>query len=438
MPRTLARWLARCAALVVAAARLCCACTPDDGDADHPFTERELARIHEASPLPPAAPDPTNAVESDPRAARLGQFLFFDPRLSPAGVACATCHDPALGFGDGVALSEGIARLARNAPTLWNATYQRWYFWDGRSDSLWAQAMKPLEAPAEMGSSRTWAVRLIASDAALREAYEAIFGVLPPALAAPEALPEHARPVAEDPLHPHQAAWDALSEGEREAINRVASNLAKAIAAYEHRLVTGVTPFDRYVEGLRDGDEAKRAAMTPAAVRGLALFMGRAECWSCHNGPTLSDGAFHNLGLAAHAELPLDYGRGKGIFQILGDEFNGLGPYSDAPEAAENDKLRHLKIDLRAQDGAFKTPGLRNVALTAPYMHDGRFATLEEVVRFYSTLEDEPSQAGHREETLFALELSDAEIADLVAFLEALTEVEPVDASLRVPPPSPR
>ncbi|MCL4211634.1 MAG: hypothetical protein KJZ68_13350, partial [Phycisphaerales bacterium] len=171
------------------------------GDAPE-FTEIEIRRIlqHEWRAIPP---DPTNRFADDPRAAHFGQYLFFDTRFSANGqVSCATCHDPAKGFADGLPLGKGLAELTRHSMTLWNVGRNRWFFWDGRIDTLWAQALQPFENAMEMGTNRVRVVRQIASDPVLREAYEALFGSLPGGEAMSQ-FPPDARPVPDDPDHPH-------------------------------------------------------------------------------------------------------------------------------------------------------------------------------------------------------------------------------------------
>ncbi|MEL6906135.1 MAG: cytochrome-c peroxidase, partial [Planctomycetota bacterium] len=155
------------------------------GVLDLPVDARLAARLASFSPLPPVPPDPTNRVADDPSAALLGQALFFDERLSANGrVSCATCHDPDRGFTDGRELAFGLAEGRRKTPTLWNAAHHRWLTWDGRADSLWMQALDPIEDPTEMGATRTDVARIVRDDEDLRALYEASLGALP------EALPE--------------------------------------------------------------------------------------------------------------------------------------------------------------------------------------------------------------------------------------------------------
>lgn len=384
------------------------------------FSDTERARIAGLSPLQTPPPDPTNAVADDPAAALLGQRLFFDARLSANGeVSCASCHRPEHGFADPRPLSQGIGTTGRHAPTLLNVGHQQWLFWDGRADSLWAQALGPLEAPHEHGSSRLALAHLLRDDAALRDAYQQLFGPLPP-LEDAARFPPEGRPVPGEPDHPHQRAWDAMASEDRQAVNQVAVNAAKAIAAYQRRLVTGTTPFDRFAQGLETGDAEALAALPPAAQRGLKLFVGRANCVACHFGPDFSDGEFHNLGLPSRPWLPAeDIGRFAGAASVKSTPFNARGAYSDAPDSEQAAEVRFLARQ-EENRGQLKTPPLRGVARTPPYMHGGQFDTLEEVVRFYSELPG-AAAVGHREDTLQPLDLTDREVADLVSFLEALT-----------------
>ncbi len=378
--------------------------------------------------------DETNAVVDDERAARLGQFLFFDARLSQNGqVSCASCHMPDHGFAMPSPLGRGLDDTPRHVPSLLNAAFHHWYNWDGSTDSLWAQALGPLESPKEMAFTRTGLAHHIHADAELRRAYEAIFGELPK-LSETARFPEHARPVPDDPEHPHHKAWAAMQPADRRAINRVLTNTTKAIAAYQTKLVRKNAPFDTFVEGLEEGDEAKLAALSESAKRGAELFVGKANCVACHTGPNFTDGTFHNLGLGPREWISKDEGRWDGVSAVSKSEFNAVGPYSDKTDGKRAQWIEFL-TRTSEDHGQFKTPTLRNVELTAPYMHGGQFETLEEVVRFYSTL-DEPVQLGHREEMLVPLGLTERDIDDLVAFLHSLTG-EALPAELTRQPPSP-
>lgn len=422
----------RRAALALAALALgVAAAVPPEEEVE--FSATEVRRLVQHTGLGAPPPDPTNAWADDDGAARLGQRLFFDTRLSANGeLSCASCHDPAQGFADGRQLAQGLGTTPRHAPSLWNAAFQRWYFWDGRVDTLWGQAMQPLENPLELGASRTALARLVGADETLRGEYEAVFGALPEVLDA-ATLPEQARPVPEDARHDHARAWEALAPERRAAVEEVAVRALKAIAAYERRLVSARAPFDVFAEGLREGDPEKIAALSPGARRGAKLFVGAGRCRTCHSGPNFSDGEFHDIGIAPlGGGRATDDGRFGGLERLLADPFNSASPHSDDREGEKARALASLVVGPQSW-GEFKTPSLRNVARTAPYMHQGQLASLEDVVHFYSTLEGMLPAGHHAESILLPLDLDEGERADLLAFLRSLTD-EALDPALLGPP----
>ena len=421
--------LVRCAALGAA---------QDEAPAPaHPFSAEELARVFAYSPPPPPPPDPTNAWADDPAAARFGQWVFFDERFSGNGtLSCASCHDPGLGFADARPLpiaspaATSEAPVQRHTMSLWNVAHNRWFFWDGRADSLWAQALIPLEEEREHGGSRLQYAQLIARDPELRAAYEAIFGALP-ALEDAERFPREGRPVPEDPEHPHARAWASMAPEDRAAVDRVFVHLGKAIAAYERLLVSQPAPFDWYVGSLRAGGPRPNI-FGLSAERGLKLFVGEAGCFQCHHGPLFTDYEFHDAraphGLGGD---PNDPGRYRGIELLRQSPFGVAGAHSDDPEGPQSFLVEFLSP--KGHDwGVFKTPSLRNVATSAPYMHHGQFAELHDVVRFYSTRRGERS-APHADPLLRPLSLSEQEIDDLVAFLASLTNTGLPVELLRAP-----
>jgi len=386
-------------------------------DAPVEFTPQELRRILAHSPLGPLPVDPTNAVADDPAAIALGERLFFDRRFSPNGeVSCATCHDPARGWSNGAPRGRGLGTTARHVPTLWNVGYNRWYNWDGGADTLWMQAIGPWEHPDEVGGDRVRFAHIVYRDPSLRRSYEQLFGAMP-ALDDAHVFPPHARPWPAQPQAQMNRAWERMSAQHRKAVNQVLTNLTKALAAYERRITNNHAPFDAFVDGLRENDARKRGTLPAAAQRGLKLFVGKANCSTCHSGPNFSDGEFHDLRLPEHSAAPLDAGRYAGVQALLKSEFAGHQAFSDD---ARHARTRFLAA--RADSwGQFKTPTLRGVAQTAPYMHNGAFATLPEVVRFYSTLERAAPRGHHDEGVLKPLNLTPREQADLVAFLQALS-----------------
>lgn len=404
------------------------ACAPPPAEPLVELSEEERGRAIASARLGPPPPATTNRVADDPDARRFGQALFYEVRLSPEQVSCASCHPPDGGFGRG---EVQISRLVRrHVPTLWNVGHQRWLTWDGHRDSLWAQVAGPLEHPAEMASDRLYLAHTLYADSALREAYERLFGPLPD-LDDEVRFPPRGRPGAdaEDPL---VAAWADMAKADQDAIDDVLVNAAKALAAYQRQILSGETRFDVFAAGLEEGDPDKLTALDEKEQLGLKLFVGRAQCHMCHTGPLFSDREFHNIGLEPRPGSQHDIGRIAGVDRVLRDPMNARSRHSDDATGEAADRIRFLAATSE-QEGQFKTPPLRNVALTAPYMHDGRFQTLEEVVRFYSELGETPP-FGHREDSLMVLDLSDAEVDALAAFLRALTNPAFPAALVGIPP----
>ena len=300
--------------------------------------------------LPDALPPSRgNAHADDPAAAALGHRLFFDTSLSTTGVSCASCHAPEHAFAQDTAVSEVIVGMpgTRNSPSLMVAARNEgFWLWDGAADSLWSQPLFAIENPIEMASSRLALAHHVAEDPALRAGYESVFGALP-------LLSDGARfPPAGRPGDP---AWSAMTEADRFAIDEVAANVGKALEAYLRRIASGPSRLDRYL----DGD---RSALDHVEKRGLVRFV-RGGCILCHDGPMLTDDAFH---VAAMEDD--DRGRAAGIETLLASPFNGAGLHTDPGTRAP------LALPLGPVEGderAFRTPSLRNVALTAPYTHDG-------------------------------------------------------------------
>ena len=361
-----------------------------------PWSDAELRTLGSLwfGALPPVPEDPTNAVADLPRAQRLGRRLFFDVRLSANNaVSCATCHRPERRFTDGLPLAVGLGRGQFNTPSLVGAAYSPWQFWDGRKDSLWAQAASPLESPIEQGASRAAIARLIAADPEYRTAYVALFGPLPD-------LPKGEPAGVAD-------AW---------AVTEVFVNAAKAIAAYQRLLLPGESRFDRYAASLVQpaASPGTDAALSRMEMEGLRLFMGKAQCLNCHNGPLFTNHEFHNTGpLPVPGGLP-DLGRIAGAQLVRNDPFNCLGPHSDAAvdDCAE---LRFMRTGAELL-GARKTPSLRNLGGTEPHMHAGQMASLGEVLQHYNRAPN--AIIGHNEAN--PLNLLPYELKRLEAFLLSL------------------
>jgi cytochrome c peroxidase len=348
----------------------------------------EIRLVLRHGPWPqPVLRDPSNRVSGDPAAIALGARLFFDARLSTnASVACASCHVPARAWTDGRARARGLGDLDRNTPTVLDAGLGRWFGWDGAADSLWAFAVKPLLHPAEMGATARQVAGVVRDDRTLACLYREAYRAAPP------------------------------SDDERLLVDT-----AKALAAYVETLRSGRTPFDDYRDALARGDKSAMARYPAAAQRGLKLFVGKGSCSVCHFGPAFTNGEFHEIGIPfALGPGRVDAGRHEGIKRLRSDPLNLLGKFSDDASGASATKTRHVE-PTHASFGQFKTPGLRNVALTAPYMHNGRLATLRDVVKHYSELDvDRVHSDG--EALLRPLRLSDGETDDLVAFLESLAD----------------
>jgi len=379
--------------------------------------ERQLLATLYLDPKARPPNSASNRVADDPKAARLGELLFFDERLSADGeMSCASCHQPDRYFTDGKPRGVGVRRTGRNTPTVVGAAYLAWQYWDGRRDSLWSQALVPFESADEMGSSRLAVVREVGLDEEYLPLYESIFGDFPYEVLSPD-LPEHAGPLGDVET---RAAWQRIAPDLTKLINTVYVNIGKAIAAYERTLQAPASRFDRYVSALIAGDRRAHMLLDPDELAGLELFLDaeRTHCLRCHNGPWLTNGGFHNIGTGTFSGAELDFGRVYGLRSVIMDEFNCLGPYSDAkPEDCR--ELRFLNRNSHVPlEGAFKVPGLRNLEVTAPYMHDGRFADLEAVIEFYRKPPDKSQDGDHE---LLPLDITDVEARQLVAFLRALS-----------------
>ena len=372
--------------------------------------ERALLRSLSLASLGPVPADPSNRYADDTAAARLGHQLFFDTRLSSTGtVSCASCHMPERDFQDGLPLATGVGAAARRTMPVAGTAHSPWQFWDGRADSQWEQALGPLESAVEHGGDRTQYAHVVAE--AYKAQYEAVFGALPDLAG----LPRHAGPVVDAA---RAAEWARMSPARRDDVSRVYANIGKAIAAYERRIGFAPSRFDRYVDAeLANRPHGAEDALTRDEEAGLRVFIGKANCVNCHNGPLFTDNSFHNTGVPLPSvSLPADSGRTVGIRQAVAGEFSCTSRYSDAkPEGCQ--ELRFAVTEGAELVRAYKTPSLRNVASRAPYMHAGQVPTLAATIRHYNDAPRAPF--GHSE--LQALKLSREEQAQLEAFLRTLT-----------------
>ena len=392
------------------------------------WSDADLAILRSLSllNLSPPPPSPSNRYADNKQAQHFGKKLFFDLRLSGNGqLSCASCHIPEKYFTDGLARAVGVSATGRNTPTIVGSAWQHWFYWDGRRDSLWSQALIPFEAANEMGSNRLAIVHLIARDTDYLAEYEAIFGDFPQQFLQKklrENLPLNASPLGDNAL---QTNWHRLSKDTQNTINHVYVKLGKALAAYERTLSPKETKFDRYVKQVLkpDTDNAERASVLEGVsaleIAGIKLFINteKTQCMQCHNGPLLSNGGFHNIGSGNFSGKQLDFGRMLGLPAVLLDEFNCVGQYSDA-QPTDCKQLRFLNKDHHTSlKGAFKVPSLRNIGMTAPYFHDGRFNSLQEVMDFYSR---PPTKNGPHE--LKPLGLNHKEKQQMIAFLNMFNE----------------
>ena len=453
------------------------------GDNGCLWTSDEWARVVSIAGLPdqPPPPDPSNKYVQDPAAAELGHKLYFDTRLSgaatwvdslgrpaassrtekkgdPVNISCATCHDPARYGSDFTSMPRNVSIGAGwydvNIQQTLNVGFFSVLYWNGRTDSVWAQAAQVIESGVSMNGDRLNTFWVVVNN--YRDDYTSIFcpasdpppdGCLPPGQDLTTArFPLHGKPGTATNV----TAFDMMAADDRATVTRVHVNVSKAIAAYERLLRSGESAFDRFVKSGADSTE-----LTPAAQRGLKLFVGRASCIDCHNTPLLSDQKFHNIGIPqSGAAVPtepecngtasapacdctganagtkddtcLPWGAYAGALKRRGQKFCRQSPYSDSvvanagtnpscdtdvgsdggTERAPNTNLKH----------AWRTPSLRDVAMTAPYMHDGVFATLSDVVWHYDQAETATTGS-----ELSPLNLSARDREDLVAFLESLT-----------------
>ncbi len=304
-------------------------------------------------PVPIPADNPPTA-----QTIALGRKLFYDMRLSKDNtVSCASCHNPNLAFTDGRTLARGVGGMLgiRNAPTLLNAAYSPFQFWDGRAKSLEEQSAAPMENPVEMDQKHEVSVSKIGKDPAYQAEFAQAFG-------------------------PGTVTLEKIQ---------------KSLASFERTLLSGDSPFDQYQYG------GNKQALSPAAIHGLALFQDpkRGNCAVCHtihqNYALFTDGKFHNTGAGV----------------------NGAGDFTDLG--------RFTSTKIVTTKGEFKTPTLRDVALSAPYMHDGSLKTLKDVVDFYA---GGGNSNPFLDKEMKPLNLSAQDRADLVKFLESLTGEMPINA----------
>jgi len=389
---------------------------------DWTYEQRQLLTSLSLSALSELPVDPSNEVADSELAAELGHRLYFDTRLSGNGsVSCASCHKPELMFTDGLPLAVGTDIGTRHTPSLVGVSYSPWFYWDGRKDSQWSQALAPLESSHEHNTDRLRIARTVAEDDRYRDLYESIFGSI---------LTIPLEPFSATPLgnESQQTAWMELSHSQQKNINQVFSNVGKVIAAYQRKIIPGRSRFDEYIDALELSSANENEIYSSSEIAGLALFIGEAQCVTCHNGPLLTNNEFHNTGvLAISGQLP-SMGRYDGVRAAREDPFNCLGLYSGA-NRSECIELRFAR-DNNELVGAQKTPTLRNIADTAPYMHGGQITTLTQVIEHYN--EAPVSMLNHNEAK--PLELRPVQLRQLEDFLLTLSAPLATEEHWLLPP----
>lgn len=323
----------------------------------------------------PTVPVPKGNPQT-PEKIALGRLLFADQRLSADGtVSCASCHNPEQAFQDGLPVSLGVGGQhgLRNAPTIINSAFNESLFLDGRAESLETQALGPLLNPVEHGLKNQQAiVDNVCKDGQYPGMFTQAFGIQPTAIRL-----EH---------------------------------IVKAIASYERTVVSGNSPFDRYLFG-RD-----HSALSDAAVRGMAVFKRKGNCMTCHeiswNHALFTDHRFYNIGIGSQRLASV-------VDDLAAAVKQGKNPDDIPLTEAQRAELGRFNISKNLEDlGRFKTPALRNIALTAPYMHDGSIKTLAEVIEYY---DKGGTKNPNLDKKIFPLHLTAEEKADLLEFLQALT-----------------
>lgn len=451
-----ATWLGLGVATAAFIACVAPAPSPDDDDVGEAteavtFSNAEWHTIESLSPLPAQPPvDTTNEYADSPAAATLGHKLFFDKRIAgpiqagtPAEgqlgaigetgkIACADCHQPASKWlfdqrsnnGGPIpnATALGSAWMTRNVSSIVNTVYYvlgnpknkhspHWRENDGFSDSEWFDAQSEPEGPPVQNGSRLQLAHLIFDH------YHAEYTAAFPGWPLDPGLSDFTRFPATG--LPGQPSFDGMTPGDQEIVNRILANYGKAMEAYLRTLRSRNAPFDKFVDG-------HDHAISHSAKRGLKLFVGKAHCVGCHNGPLLSDDDFHVIGLhidttlSPHAD-PNEVGRSFNQGFICGSPFNVDGPYSDDQHTH---RLDGFCPPATIPDGLWRTKGLRQIAETGPYMRDGQFATLDDVIEFYDRGGDPVGSYIGGPKEIHPLHLSHQEKQDLKHFLETLTGEE--------------
>lgn len=329
-------------------------------------TDLEDAKYFSIFGLAPLPTDPSNDWQKDPDAAQLGERLFFDTGMSANGtVACASCHFTEGSYVANESIPAEESRNFRSVPQITGAAYNRFFFWDGRVDSLWAQALKPIENPDEHQFTRLKAVTYVV------QAYPAQLEII---AAKSEKYHQHLKSVQ------HWLATNQHSEAPDESINFIFALIGKSLAAFETVLPIKPALWDDVANAKITGRRLN--AEQEQIWQGFKVFNGKARCSSCHDGPLFTDYSFHNTAMPSKPVLGIEAGRYAVLPAIKENEFGCYSPYSDAG----SDECLHLKYINRSVEsnfGAFKTPTLRGVSTKARLGHSGQFPSMEEMIDHY-------------------------------------------------------
>jgi len=357
----------------------------DDVGSDYHFSEQQLLLLKSFGPWQIYTPhDAGNELSGIEWAEQLGQKLFNDPNLSGSKeIACSTCHLQNKGFAENLNVAIGAGRNVRNTQGLLNVGLQHWFGWDGGTDSLWAASLRPILSEVEMAAEISAVAAHYRSQKRIMEVFE---------------------------LHDLTVMSD-------EALVVL---LAKSIAAYMRTIRSAETEFDYFRSSFLAGDSSAFIAYPPSAARGLKIFLGDANCHVCHFGPNFSNGEFHDTGRPFFTGVgQVDPGRYAGIKRVKQDRYNLAGEYNRTNVQDEIRKTTTVKLQ-QSNFGQWRTPSLRNLTLTAPYMHDGSLATLRDVVDAYADID--PDRLHTKGESILKpLDLDDQSREDLVRFLETLS-----------------
>lgn len=346
------------------------------------FSDQEREQIRALGAWPqPFVKDESNSFSGQPEAVAFGKLLFETGDLSiNRDQGCSFCHQAEKNFTDGLTKGEGMERVDRNTISLLDVRLRHWYGWSGQSDTLWGASIRPLLDPREMGMTPELVKERIVANEEFSAAYQNVVG-------------KAAR--TEEPA-------DLLV------------NVGKALASFQEGLNSQPTAFDRFREALLAGDQQAVEAYPKDAQRGLRLFLGKANCVRCHDGPNFALDEFHSIALP-DIEAPIDLGREAGLAVLAENPWVKSGQYSGKSNAGPDRHSAHETLK------AFRVPSLRGLSKTGPYMHDGRFETLLETVSHYSDF-NEADLPKTGEKILEPLGLTHRQIDQLVAFLMTLSD----------------